>query len=349
MKKILFSLAFFCTLLFTITAAQSYPVFAAVPSFGVQIVPTDNQEEQKQAYFDLTVDPGAEQAISMLVQNNLRRKNKIQITPVVATTNESGHAFYEPTKQKQDPTLQYAFPTLTEPKRIVTLAPNEMKTITYLIKTPKKAFNGIIMGGLSFKSLTAGSVKSNENHKKYKFANIQYNVAVVLRSSAPNKEAVANLSINDPNLDSYLSEPQLQVKVQNTEPNYVTDMRVITRVYQKYSHQLVFKHQQTDLSMAANSSFEFSIPWGKETVSAGSYQAVYDFKSATQHWQFKRDFKVTAAKASELNRKNPKIKVNYTPWLIAIIGLLLMLIGVSSWVIYYKGQQRGRRHHRRKA
>lgn len=324
-------------------------VQAAAPSFSAQIVQAMDVDQTEKSYFDLTLAPDQKQEVQIMVQNLLNKKNKIKISPTVAQTSDSGHAVYNQTKLRADDTLTYEFPKLTGKSQTVTVPPKGNQTVSFEIQAPNTGFDGVIMGGFAVQSLTAGSVRGSDSDTTDKHVHIGYAISVLLHSTAATQAKVEpDLKVGRPKLRTFDSQPELMMVVQNTKANFVTNMTVTTKIYQGNNTEPLITDKQQGLSMAANSNFDFTIPWKTKSVIADKYHMVLEFKAGDQHWESNQYFLITQNQASYFNRNNKKLQPNYKPWIIMTVILLVVLIGAFSWILYYKGQQKGQNRHRRR-
>lgn len=329
--------------------AQPHSVQAAAPSFSAQMVQTTDGGTDEKSYFDLTLAPNQKQEVQIMIQNLLNKKNKIKVSPTVAQTSDSGHAVYNQTKLRQDETLTHEFPKLTGKAQTITVPPKGNQTVSFEIQAPPEAFEGLIMGGFAVQSLTAGSVRSADSDAADKHVHIGYAISVLLRSTATADVAVQpNLTVGRPKLVTFDNQPELTMQVQNTKANFVTDMTVTTKIYQGNNEVPLITDKQKGLSMAANSNFDFTIPWKTKSVIADKYHMVLQFKAGKQHWESSQYFLISQKQASYFNRQNKKIQPNYKPWIIMTVILLVVLIGAFSWILYYKGQQKGKNRNQRR-
>ncbi|MFD1671825.1 DUF916 and DUF3324 domain-containing protein [Agrilactobacillus yilanensis] len=349
MKKMCLSFFFLLWVSLGFLSGGGQTVSAAAPSFSAQIVQTMTDDDSKKPYFDLTLEPNETRQVQISIQNMLKKTNELKITPTIAITNDSGHAVYNDTNAKRDPSLKYAFPDLTDKAKTIKIPGNGNETVTFNIKAPAEPFQGIIMGAYTVKSLTAGSVASSTNEKVDKHVQIGYSITTLLHSKPTAAEKVTpELKISDPQLTTYNTQPQIMINVHNVKANYLTKMTATTKIYQNDNKVPLITDKQRNLSMAANSNFDFTVPWKTGSVIAGSYRMVTEFKTKDQHWRFNQKFLITQNEATKFNKKNVKIKPNYKPWIIMTTILLVVVILSFSWILYYKGQQRGQKRNSRR-
>ncbi|WP_416353313.1 WxL protein host-binding domain-containing protein [Agrilactobacillus fermenti] len=327
---------------FMLTLVPKQAVQAAAPSFTAQVT-SDDQSTMDNQYFELNLQTGQQTTTQILVQNLIAVPNKIQIKPIVATTSSDGHAVYTSRPGKSDKSLKHKFTQLTGPTQTITLPPHGEQTVTFNVTTPKeKDFVGLIMGGYQVSSLTAGSVKSPGSSKADITNKVNYAFPALVSVNGGQEKIRPELTVGRPQINAYATMPYLNTLVRNIKPNLLTAMTLKFQVRTNKGKK-VFSTQQSNLSMAANSNFELSLRWQPNRVVAGDYEAIYDFKTKSQSWRFRRHFTITDQQAGQLNRQNQQIQPNYWPLFIIAGLLILILLVVFSWVIYYKGKKRGGR------
>ncbi|WP_412988857.1 DUF916 domain-containing protein [Pediococcus siamensis] len=92
------------------------PVSANELTFGVQANLPKNQVDQKVTYFDLQLDPGKQQTVTVTVTNGTKEEVKINPEVNTATTNLNGVVEYQHVSSKNlDPSLKYSLADYVTP------------------------------------------------------------------------------------------------------------------------------------------------------------------------------------------------------------------------------------------
>lgn len=201
--------------------SMAYSVKANIP---------ENQINKTLTYFDLKMEPGQEQEISLTVSNSSDKEASISISPNIAMTNQNGVIDYSQFKPKLDSTLEIPLNSIISGKQDVTLAPNETKQIPFTIKMPEKAFEGIILGGFYISKETINNSSKEEKDVQIK-NNYSYVIGIQLRESL--NEVTPELKLNKikPALLNYRTA--VTANLQNTEATLIKGLNVHAKIWKK--------------------------------------------------------------------------------------------------------------------
>lgn len=271
--------------------SMAYSVKANIP---------ENQINKTLTYFDLKMEPGQEQEISLTVSNSSDKEASISISPNIAMTNQNGVIDYSQFKPKLDSTLEIPLNSIISGKQDVTLAPNETKQIPFTIKMPEKAFEGIILGGFYISKETINNSSKEEKDVQIK-NNYSYVIGIQLRESL--NEVTPELKLNKikPALLNYRTA--VTANLQNTEATLIKGLNVHAKIWKKGSSKILHEIKKTDLSMAPNSNFDFPISWDNQILEAGSYTLKLEASSGEHKWNFEEDFMISAKESRSLNKE----------------------------------------------
>lgn len=320
--------------------SMAYSVKANIP---------ENQINKTLTYFDLKMEPGQEQEISLTVSNSSDKEASISISPNIAMTNQNGVIDYSQFKPKLDSTLEIPLNSIISGKQDVTLAPNETKQIPFTIKMPEKAFEGIILGGFYISKETINNSSKEEKDVQIK-NNYSYVIGIQLRESL--NEVIPELKLNKikPALLNYRTA--VTANLQNTEATLIKGLNVHAKIWKKGSSKILHEIKKTDLSMAPNSNFDFPISWDNQILEAGSYTLKLEASSGEHKWNFEEDFMISAKESRSLNKEAVELEKKDPDWfMIIVIVALITLIGIiliSFFIYKYKKKKEAERQARLK-
>lgn len=320
--------------------SMAYSVKANIP---------ENQINKTLTYFDLKMEPGQEQEISLTVSNSSDKEASISISPNIAMTNQNGVIDYSQFKPKLDSTLEIPLNSIISGKQDVTLAPNETKQIPFTIKMPEKAFEGIILGGFYISKETINNSSKEEKDVQIK-NNYSYVIGIQLRESL--NEVTPELKLNKikPALLNYRTA--VTANLQNTEATLIKGLNVHAKIWKKGSSKILHEIKKTDLSMAPNSNFDFPISWDNQILEAGSYTLKLEASSGEHKWNFEEDFMISAKESRSLNKEAVELEKKDPDWfMIIVIVALITLIGIiliSFFIYKYKKKKEAERQARLK-
>ncbi|BFH43359.1 DUF916 domain-containing protein [Paenibacillus melissococcoides] len=133
-------------------------VFAGSMNYSVKANIPENQINKNLTYFDLKMEPGSKQTISLTVKNGSAERIELMIEPNTAITNQNGVIDYSKHEHEKDSSLKYAFSELISPKQTVSVKGKETKEVPFTIQMPEEPFDGVILGGLA-DSMFTNSIK----------------------------------------------------------------------------------------------------------------------------------------------------------------------------------------------
>ena len=295
----------------------------------------ENQINKTLTYFDLKMEPGQEQEITLTVSNSSDKQTTIILSPNIATTNQNGVIDYSQTKGKLDSTLKTPLSSVISKEQEVTLAPNETKQVPFTLKMPDKSFNGLLLGGFYVtKKEEAEDSKEAEKNVQIK-NNYSYVIGIQLRESLEEVKPQLKMNQIKPALLNYRTA--VTVNLQNTEATIIKEFDVHAKVRKKGNGTVLHEATKTDMSMAPNSNFDFPISWDNQSLEPGTYTLDMTAKSGENQWTFEEDFTISAKESKTLNTDAVELEKkapNWTLIILSVIGAMTLLIGGMLYLIY---------------
>lgn len=295
----------------------------------------ENQINKTLTYFDLKMEPGQEQEISLTVSNSSDKQTTIILSPNSATTNQNGVIDYGQNKGKVDSTLKIPLSSVISKEQEVTLAPNETKQVLFTLKMPDKLFNGVLLGGFYVtKKEEAEDLKEAEKNVQIK-NNYSYVIGIQLRETLEEVKPQLKMNQIKPALLNYRTA--VTVNIQNTEATIIKEFDVHAKVRKKGNGTVLHEATKTDMSMAPNSNFDFPISWDNQSLEPGTYTLEMTAKSGENQWTFEEDFTISAKESKTLNTDAVELEKkapNWTLIILSVIGAMTLLIGGMLYLIY---------------
>lgn len=295
----------------------------------------ENQINKTLTYFDLKMEPGQEQEITLTVSNSSDKQTTIILSPNIATTNQNGVIDYSQTKGKLDSTLKTPLSSVISKEQEVTLAPNETKQVPFTLKMPDKSFNGLLLGGFYVtKKEEAEDSKEAEKNVQIK-NNYSYVIGIQLRESLEEVKAQLKMNQIKPALLNYRTA--VTVNLQNTEATIIKEFDVHAKVRKKGNGTVLQEATKTEMSMAPNSNFDFPISWDNQSLEPGTYTLDMTAKSGENQWTFEEDFTISAKESKTLNTDAVELEKkapNWTLIILSVIAAMTLLIGGMLYLIY---------------
>lgn len=300
-------------------------------NFSVNAVIPDNQIDKEKSYFDLKVTPGEKQKLIVKLRNTTDKE--IVINPHIqsAKTNKNGVIDYTPNKIKKDDTLKIAMEDVAKVPEEVTVPPQSEKDLTIEVTVPKDKFDGVILGGIYLKEDTS---KNKEEGKENDVAiKNEYSYVVALQMRQNDNKVKPMLHMNEVNPETQNARNVIVANIQNSEPMIISKLKIDATVNKKGSKDNLAILKKENLQVAPNSNFNIAVPLEGEKLEAGTYILNMKAESAGKEWQFKKEFSISADKATTMNEKDVTLEKETPTMLYIFLGVAFLI--VIAVVIYF--------------
>ena len=300
-------------------------------NFSVNAVIPDNQIDKEKSYFDLKVTPGEKQKLIVKLRNTTDKE--IVINPHIqsAKTNKNGVIDYTPNKIKKDDTLKIAMEDIAKVPKEVTVPPQSEKDLTIEVTMPKDKFDGVILGGIYLKEDTS---KNKEEDKENDVAiKNEYSYVVALQMRQNDNKVKPMLHMNEVNPETQNARNVIVANIQNSEPMIISKLKIDATVNKKGSKDNLAILKKENLQVAPNSNFNIAVPLEGEKLEAGTYILNMKAESAGKEWQFKKEFNISADKATTMNEKDVTLEKETPTMLYIFLGVAFLI--VIAVVIYF--------------
>ena len=291
-------------------------------AFSVNAEQSPYQVDKQQTYFDLKAPVNQKTDLVIHVTNNSDKNLDIKGEIAQATTNINGVVEYSKTTNKLTKNVPFDITKIAQfEKAKQTIAPHQTADFIIHVTTPTDDYAGLVAGGISFHDVT----KDDEDDKnsgmfKNKFA---YAIALLLHGK---KEIQANnLTLTKAKAGQANGWNVVYATIENLSSNYLGGVKIKAKVVDQNQKE-VLNVKKENLQISPDSIFQLPIYYNGKTMKAGKYQVQLKITSKGKTWNLKKDFTITAKKATDLNKTDisPKPKPDYTKWL--VIGLSVIVI-----------------------
>ena len=322
---------FLITFIFFLSLMPTTFSKASELNFSVNAVIPDNQIDKEKSYFDLKVTPGEKQNLIVKLRNTTDKE--IVINPHIqsAKTNKNGVIDYTPNKIKKDDTLKIAMEDIAKVPKEVTVPPQSQKDLTIEVTMPKDKFDGIILGGIYLKEDTSKN-KEDDKEKDVAIKN-EYSYVVALQMRQNNNKVKPMLHMNEVNPETQNARNVIVANIQNSEPMIISKLKIDATVNKKGSKDNLAILKKENLQVAPNSNFNIAVPLEGEKLEAGTYILKMKAESAGKEWQFKKEFSISADKATTMNEKDVTLEKETPTMLYIFLGVAFLI--VIAVVIYF--------------
>ena len=296
----------------------------SLDTFDVQIKLPESQRDKELMYYDLLLEPKAEEKLAVMVSNKSEQPINLQLSFNRAVTNMTGVVEYSGANEEATPSAPYAIEELvTLSDETLSLAPNEQKEITLTVQMPSESFDGILAGGLYVQQTGSEEFQGNVQNL------LAREVAVLLR----NKETdiPPAVRIEEAHLEEINRRNVIIVAVENTAANYLSKATLAYEVF--HDGQATAIKGEKEIQLAPNALMNYALPLDGNELQSGENEIKTTLKAADQQWQGEPTFQVESQEAQERNEQDFSIEETASPILLylSIGGVLCLIIAYLIW------------------
>lgn len=320
--------------LFLTAGGLSQVAHAESVGYTVSAILPKNQDDKKVTYFALRVKPNQKQKLGVVISNTGKKTKEYQIGVNQAITNPNGVVDYSQQNPKRDSTLKVGIKDIFGDKtQKVSVPAKGKKTVYVTYKMPAKKINGMILGGINVKQLTAND---NSNSKKGVSIKNAFAYVIGFRLREDSVDVAPDMLMNTVKVGQFNKYNQVEANLQNPRPGLMNQLRVRTKVTKEGSTKAVLSNEKSNLAMAPNSNFDYAIPFGDTQMKAGTYTLTLDaYAKGGYHWHFVKNFKLTQKRIGQLqNKYNAPQKKSYFWWFVAGGLLILILVAIIIYLLW---------------
>ncbi|MGX6971681.1 DUF916 and DUF3324 domain-containing protein [Vagococcus lutrae] len=325
-------------------------------NFSVEPIQAETQIDKNQTYFDIQVEPGVEQKLTIHLRNDTDQDIEISPNIASATTNGNGVVEYSKNDIKPDETLKYDLADLVKTEDTIIIPKMGTYNLTLTVIPPNEKFEGVIAGGITLKENIKESTENNKENGLAIKNEYSYVVAIILHSDSL-KHIEPELKVKKVYPSQVNARNVIMTDFQNTTPVYLNNMIVVSEISRENKKEPTIKAIKEFMQVAPNTSFAYPVREEKQKIEAGKHIASITV-FANQHedgkyeygenndgepiryrnkWSFSEEFTITKEKARALNREDVTIKQDYTMWYI-IGGLTIVILALLMNIYMTKRQ-----------
>jgi len=307
---------------------------ASANTVGFEVAPVASkaQVDQSVAYFDLKLKPKQTQTLAVKVTNT--SKTAITIYPSIAkaTTNLNAAVEYKHIPADKSIDLPAHFEQVVTTKTTqLKLKKGASKVVHFKVQMPQTAYNGVLVGGLTFLKKADKSQNKSSVAIKNQYS---YTIAVVLHGKKDLTKNKLTLGAIKGSQSNHYN--QITLALENHTAAFLNQLKTSVKIYHQAGSKVVYQQKNEHGQMAPSSVYELPLKLGKQALKPGKYTAKVSVTSKKQHWTFTKDFTITGDQAKNLNQ-TAVIDQQTNWWLWIAIGLLiLLLLLLIIWYIYRK-------------
>ncbi|MEJ6348928.1 DUF916 and DUF3324 domain-containing protein [Holzapfeliella sp. He02] len=331
MKKIIKTVSILLLLFTGISNLSSASVNADDSSgydYTVGITPPDNQIGDNSGFFDVKLVPGQATPLTLTLTNNSNTPQTYTVQVNTAATNSNVIVNYSKTDAKLNNTAKYNIKDLIyNPNPTVTVPANSSQQLTLNLNSPSEAFDGILLGGVT--------ITPNQSKESSGGISNVYTRTVGIRAKQTDTVITPDLTASDVVLSQRNLHNVASLQLQNITPTLITKLTGKYNITKKGSTDPVISGQNTNLSIAPNTDFPYSVEWD-DLFNPGDYTFHLTLENSQHKWDFSKDFTIKGEEAKEYNDTSVnESKTDHTIlYFSLLIGFLILLL-IGSWLFFF--------------
>lgn len=303
-------------------------------NFSVRTITPESQFGDDKGYFDVELQPGETEELTLVVKNVRNIPIDLSITAHTAYTNINGVVEYGGETDQPDPTLKVEMKDLLDvEEEPIRLEAGEEKRIVTTLTMPQDEVEGLLAGGLQLSEVAQEEEEEDSEDKGMQIINSFSYVIGVVASNDRTQTIVPELALLDVFADQINYRNAFSATIQNFLPTFVNELSVEASIRREESDTILYRASEEMMQMAPNSNFNFPISLNGERFRSGTYVLNMTARSGEHEWSWEETFDVTADEARRLNQSDVSVKdTNW--WLIAAIVLIVIIISVLAYTTY---------------
>lgn len=301
------------------------PVAFADQSAGFSVRPilSENQVNSEVGYFDLNLEPGESQTLSLELRNMSDEEINLSISVHTAFTNVSGVVEYGSDANVPDDTLPFFLADYIQGDGKITLSEGETKQVDLLLTLPEdKPFEGVLAAGIRMEE-----IKDSEHLSEESMA-IENTLSYVMGLVVSNKreQLSPELDLLAVYADQLNFRNVFSAQIQNQSGTFVNQLEVMASIYNEDQTERLYSTEASGMQMAPHSNFAFPISLNGESFVPGTYVLHLQANSGELEWEWTRSFVVDDQTSKTFNRQDITIPSQTNYWLLVSIFLVILLL-----------------------
>lgn len=312
--------------------ADTRQVQASEAGYTISAKLPDNQYDNSVSYFDLLMNPGKKQKLTITIENLVNSNKTFKISPNTAYTANGVNEAYDKYNVDKYSNAKYKFKDIFSGQKEVTLKPYESKDVSLELTMPEEKIVGILEGAIYVIDVDKGETKLT-NEESFGIRNqFSMSLGVVLReSSTVHEKPDLKLRQVRASKHNFTNSSAIITTLENNKAATIGKLDIKAKVSRKGSSKTLFNSSIKNRSVAPNSKFDYAVPMYNSWVNPGKYHLHLVADNGVSQWSFDREFDITFAQSMEINKDNKSL------WWIWLVILLVIIFVITLAVTYYLG------------
>ena len=321
--------------------AMTFTAGAAIGGFSVSANLPENQAEGVVGFFDLWVDPGDTQEVTINIRNGRDEPISVEMSINPASTSPSGSLHYTVHEPLFDDSMQYRLNDLASfPGGEVTMdleiPVGATAVVPVNIQIPDGGFDGMVLGGVHVLLGLTDEERERGGMLVNRFAQV---MPIRLRINGT-EHFEPDFALGFVRAEVVAGVSNFRANIHHTSPRISRNALGSMWVYQAGGDTPIMSHVDTRINFAPNTVFEFTLrDRARHGIPAGDYRARIQIEYEGQFWNFEEYFTVTPAEARRMADEaigQLTIDVDPGPPIFLIVGLTLggvLLLGLIAFLV----------------
>ena len=309
--------------------------------YSIEPVLPDNQIDRGNSFYDMLVTPGSTQTIKVQINNFSEAEQTFAVSVNTAATNANLNLDYTGKVTEKSTTAPLSVAAIAKYPETVKIPAKKAGLVSIELAIPEKEFDGIALGGIHVKKVSAQAEKEAEGIKS------EYDYVLGLMLSENDNVVAPDLQLIDVATEVISNNAGLTVELENPQPINLSGVKMTGNIYQKEDRsQAVITRTIYGGKIAPNSRFKINFYNGEagatKPLEAGDYVLQLDFADAdNKTWHFEKAFTISKKEAAVVNNKVFVVKKDNT-LLYVIIGILLaiLLVAIFFFIFYLRRKKK---------
>ena len=308
--------------------ALAFTASANIGGFSVDPIFTENQNPQTRGFFDVRVNPGERQELSINVSNSGDEDITVEISLNTVGTNRNGNIAYT-TMGEADETMAFPFADIASLGIVgneIMVPAGQTVTVPIYADIPAEGFDGVVLGsivallGITEEERAAAGMIVN------RFANV-----VIVRLEGREVTGAPEFLLGDVAAGIVNHRGSVIAQVRNVRPMSVIGVEAAAQIYPVGSSDPIFARAGVSVDFAPNSIFNFSmVDQAGFGLHPGSYLARVQLEHDGMSWEFEQNFEILPQEAAAINETALNVQQQmpmggaggFSPLMMAAIGAL---------------------------
>ena len=308
--------------------------------FKVQPNIPSNQVNMDSPWYDLLLEPGETQTLTMLI-TNLSGEELVVIPEISqATTTPFGKVDYVPNDIPLDSTVEHNMADLINVPKTVVVPPSATSTLEMELQMPDEPFEGMLAAGITISEQESASEIDDKpqitdvNHAGMVSKNrFRFCVAILLRNELT--RISPDLNLIGAAAGHFNFRNVVNAHIQNPKARFLSGVEIYAEVMNKSTGAVVFDSAigEPGVQFAPNSTMQFPVPLNGQRFVPGWYTIRVKAISPDEEWDLESDFEITEEEAIRLNAEDLTIVNDDLHWEMVLNGISILLTVVAIFLI----------------